>query len=132
MSMTDPIADMLTRVRNGSKARHDQVSMPWSRLKEEVGRVLCEQGYVRDVSVSGAVAKRTLTVRLRYTDAGDSAITGIRRISKPGMRVYSSSSDVAVVRGGLGVSIVSTPQGLLADRDARKRNVGGEILCEVW
>lgn len=132
MSMTDPIADMLTRIRNGSKARHEQVSMPWSRVKEDVGRVLCEQGYVRDVSVSGAVAKRTLTVRLRYSDAGESAITGIKRVSSPGMRVYSPSSKLAVVRSGLGVSIVSTPHGLLSDRDARKRNVGGEILCEVW
>jgi small subunit ribosomal protein S8 len=132
MSMTDPIADMLTRIRNGSKARHEQVSMPWSRLKEDVGRVLREQGYLRDVSVSGEVAKRTLTVRLRYADSGDAAITGIQRVSKPGMRVYSGSSEVPLVRAGLGVSIVSTPQGLLVDRDARKRNVGGEILCEVW
>jgi small subunit ribosomal protein S8 len=130
--MTDPIADMLTRIRNGAKARHEQVQMPWSRVKEGVGRVLCEQGYLRDVSVSGEVPKRTLTVRLRYTDAGDSAITGIKRISKPGMRVYSSSSEVPLVRSGLGVAVVSTPVGLLADRDARKRNVGGEILCEVW
>lgn len=132
MSMTDPIADMLTRIRNGAKARHDQVSMPWSRVKEDVGRVLREQGFVRDVSVSGEVAKRTLTVRLSYTDAGESAITGIRRVSRPGMRVYSHSAEVPSVRGGLGVSIVSTPQGLLVDRDARKRKVGGEIICEVW
>jgi len=132
MSMTDPIADMLTRIRNGSKARHEQVSMPWSRVKEDVGRVLREQGYVRDVSVSGEVAKRTLTVRLSYTDTGESTITGIRRVSRPGMRVYSPSAEVPTVRGGLGVSIVSTPQGLMVDRDARKHNVGGEILCEVW
>ena len=94
--------------------------------------VLREQGYLRDVSVSGEVVKRTLTVRLRYADSGDAAITGIQRVSKPGMRVYSGSSEVPLVRAGLGVSIVSTPQGLLVDRDARKRNVGGEILCEVW
>ncbi len=132
MSMTDTIADMLTRIRNGSRARHEQVQMPWSRLKEDVGRVLCEQGYVRDVSVSGEVAKRTLTVRLRYADTGESAITDIQRVSKPGMRVYTSAAEAPSVRGGLGVSIVSTPVGLLSDRDARKRNIGGEILCEVW
>jgi small subunit ribosomal protein S8 len=132
MSMTDPIADLLTRIRNGARARHEQVSMPWSGIKEQLARVLSQEGYVRNVSVSGEVAKRTLTVALRYTDGGESVITGLQRVSRPGLRRYTSSTDVPKVRDGLGVSIVSTPEGLLADREARRRNVGGEILCEVW
>jgi small subunit ribosomal protein S8 len=132
MSMTDPIADLLTRIRNGARARHEQVSMPWSGIKEQVARVLSQEGYVRDISVSGEVAKRTLTVVLRYTDGGESVITGLQRVSRPGLRRYTSAADVPKVRDGLGVSIVSTPEGVLADRDARRRNVGGEIICEVW
>ena len=132
MSMTDPIADLLTRIRNGARARHEQVAMPWSGIKEQVARVLSQEGYVRDVSVSGEVAKRTLTVLLRYTDSGESVITGLQRVSRPGLRRYTSAAGVPKVRDGLGVSIVSTPQGVLADREARRRNVGGEIICEVW
>jgi small subunit ribosomal protein S8 len=101
-------------------------------MKEQVARVLSQEGYVRDISVSGEVAKRTLTVVLRYAEAGESVITGIKRVSKPGLRQYTSSKTVPVVRGGLGISIVSTPEGVLSDRDARQRNVGGEIICEVW
>jgi len=132
MSMTDPIADLLTRIRNGAKARHEQVSMPWSGIKEQVARVLSQEGYVRDVSVSGELPKRTLTVVLRYGSGGESAITGLQRVSKPGLRRYTSATGAPKVRDGLGVSIVSTPVGVLADREARRRNVGGEIICEVW
>src|SRR5262245_44957050 len=132
MGMTDPIADMLTRVRNAANARHDKAEMPWARLKEQVARVLLAEGYVRDVVTAGQGAAKTLTVMLRYTDTGDPAITGVRRVSRPGMRVYSTASEVPTVRKGLGISILSTPSGLLVDRDARKRNVGGEVLCEVW
>ena len=132
MSMTDPIADMLTRVRNATSARHDKAEMPWSRMKEQVARVLLAEGYVRDVVVSGQGATKTLTVLLRYTDDGAPAITGVKRISRPGMRIYSSAEDAPTVRKGLGISILSTPAGLMPDREARSRKVGGEILCEVW
>ncbi len=132
MGMTDPIADMLTRIRNAVRARHDKTVMPWSRFKESIARVLISEGYVRDLVVSGEGARKTLTVLLRYTDSGESVIIGIRRVSKPGLRVYSSASDAPAVRRGLGISILSTPEGLFPDREARKRNVGGEVLCEVW
>ena len=132
MGMTDPIADLLTRVRNAATARHDKTEMPWSRMKEQVARVLLAEGYVRDVMTTGQGATKTLTVMLRYTENGEAAITGIRRVSRPGMRVYSAASDAPVVRKGLGISILSTPAGLLVDREARRRNVGGEVVCEVW
>jgi small subunit ribosomal protein S8 len=132
MAMTDPIADMLTRIRNATAARQDKAEMPWSRMKEAVARVLLAEGYARDVVTSGQGATKTLTVLLRYSDAGEPAITGIRRISRPGMRVYSAAAEAPAVRRGLGISILSTPSGLLPDREARRRNVGGEIVCEVW
>jgi len=130
--MTDPIADLLTRLRNGSQARHDKVELPYSTIKEGLAKVLVAEGYVRDTVVSGSGADKKLTVILRYTDAGKAIIVGIRRVSRPGMRRYSSAADAPRVRGGLGVSILSTPLGLLPDREARKRNVGGEVLCEIW
>ena len=132
MSMTDPISDMLTRLRNGSQARHDKVEMPYSTIKEGLAKVLVAEGFVRDFAVSGSGADKKLSVILRYTDAGRSIIGGIRRVSRPGLRRYSSAADAPRVRNGLGVSILSTPLGLLPDREARKRNVGGEVLCEIW
>ena len=132
MGMSDPIADLLTRLRNATLARHEKVELPWARMKEQVARVLQAEGYVREVLTAGQGATKTLTVLLRYTDAGAPAIVGIRRISRPGMRVYTSAVEAPQVRHGLGVSILSTPAGLLVDREARKRNVGGEVVCEVW
>jgi len=132
MGMTDPIADMLTRIRNASRARHDKAEIPWSRMKEQVANVLVAEGFVRDVVVAGSGPQKKLTVLMRYTDGGEPAITGIRRVSRPGLRQYSAAQKAPTVRAGLGVSILSTPAGLLVDRDARKRNVGGEVLCEVW
>ncbi len=132
MSMTDPISDMLTRLRNGSQARHDKVEMPYSTIKEGLAKVLVAEGFVRDFAVSGSGADKKLSVILRYTDAGRAIIGGIRRVSRPGLRRYSSAADAPRVRNGLGVSILSTPLGLLPDREARKRNVGGEVLCEIW
>ncbi len=132
MGMTDPIADMLTRIRNAAQARHERTSMPWSQIKEEVARVLVAEGYLSDLIVDGEGAKKRLAVVLRYGDRGNPAITGLRRVSKPGLRVYSSAADAPTVRHGLGISVLSTPAGLLVDREARRRNVGGEILCEVW
>jgi small subunit ribosomal protein S8 len=132
MGMTDPIADLLTRVRNGQLARHEKVALPWSRTKESLARVLVSEGYVRDVLVGGEADKPTLTVLLSYTAAGDPVITGLRRVSKPGLRVYTGSKEIPSVRNGFGVSVLSTPLGLMGNREARRRNVGGELLCEVW
>jgi small subunit ribosomal protein S8 len=130
--MTDPIADLLTRIRNACQGRRDQVSLPHSRTKEAIARLLCDEGYLREVEVGGDAPKRTITVHIRYGDGGDPVLTGIRRVSRPGLRRYSSSSEAPRVRGGLGVSILSTPIGFLSDREARRRNVGGEVICEVW
>ena len=132
MGMTDPIADLLTRIRNGQLARHEKVVLPWSRMKEAVSRALASEGYVRDVVVGGEATKRTLTVLLAYTESGEPVISGVRRVSKPGLRVYSNVRNIPQVRNGYGVSVLSTPAGLLADREARRRNVGGEVVCEVW
>ena len=133
--MTDPIADMLTRIRNGALARHDRVELPHSRLKEHVGYVLKSEGYIDDVRVSdpeAAGGPRTLTLVLRYGRERQSAIDGIRRVSTPGRRVYVRHDHIPRVRSGLGVSILSTSRGVMTDRDARKQRVGGELLCEVW
>jgi len=133
--MTDPVADMLTRIRNGISARHARVEMPSSRLKERIARILSAEGFVDGFAVSPLGAgkpHRTLKIELRYSDEKTPAITGLRRISKPGHRRYSGSAGIGRVQGGLGVAIVSTSQGLLTDREARRRRLGGEILCEVW
>ena len=132
MGMTDPIADLLTRIRNGQLARHEKVTLPWSRMKEAVARALAGEGYVREIVVGGDATKRTLTVLLAYTEAGDPVISGVRRVSKPGLRVYSNVRNIPSVRNGYGISVLSTPAGLLADREARRRNIGAEVVCEVW
>ena len=132
MGMTDPVADLLTRIRNGQLARHEKDTLPWSRMKESVARALASEGYVREVVVGGEATKRTLTVLLAYTESGDPVISGVRRVSKPGLRVYSSVRNIPSVRNGYGISVLSTPAGLLADREARRRNIGGEVVCEVW
>ena len=129
---TDPIADMLTRIRNANQALHEETKMPSSKLKEEVARILAAEGFVDSYKVEDARVGKALTVRLRYGADRSRVIKGIRRISSPGHRVYKGAIDIRRVRGGIGVSIVSTSQGLLTDREARKRNIGGEILCEVW
>ena len=129
---SDPIADMLTRIRNANTALHPETTMPSSKLKEQVARILSEEGFIDGYKVEDARVGKELTVRLRYNTERQPILTGIKRISKPGLRVYSSASDVPRVRGGIGVSIVSTSDGIMTDREARKRNVGGEILCEVW
>jgi small subunit ribosomal protein S8 len=129
---TDPIADMLTRIRNANQALHPQVSMPSSKLKEEVAKILSSEGYLDGYKVEDARVGKELTVTLRYTTDRDRVLQGLRRISTPGHRVYKGAGDLERVRGGIGVSIVSTSDGLLTDREARRRNVGGEVLCEVW
>jgi small subunit ribosomal protein S8 len=132
--MTDPIADMLTRLRNANIAFHDDVIMPSSKLKEALARILEQEGYITgfDVKDDSARPGRQLTITLKYTPDRKRTISGVKRISKPGLRVYSKATDVPRVLGGMGISILSTNQGLMTDREARKRRVGGEILCQVW
>ncbi|MGH9215927.1 MAG: 30S ribosomal protein S8 [Acidimicrobiales bacterium] len=134
MTMTDPIADMLTRIRNANIAMHDEVRMPSSKLKEALAGVLEREGYIESFAVEEAPDRpgRTLHVRMKYSPERARTISGIRRVSKPGLRVYSKSNEVPRVLGGLGVAVLSTSQGLLSDREARKRRVGGEVLCFVW
>jgi small subunit ribosomal protein S8 len=129
--MTDPISDMLSRIRNGALARHDRVEMPHSKLKEQVGKVLKSEGFVDDVRVSEGEGPRTLTIVLRYTREKSSAIDGVRRVSTPGRRVYVRHDRIPRVRSGLGVSILSTSHGVMTDKDARRQGVGGELLCSV-
>jgi small subunit ribosomal protein S8 len=131
--MTDPISDLLTRIRNGAAARHARVDMPASKLKTEVVRIMKEEGFIHTYKVvEESKAKKTLRVFLKYTPDRHSAITDLRRVSKPGNRRYVGSKGVKSVIGGLGISILSTPRGVMTGRDARKANVGGELLCEVW
>ena len=129
---TDPISDMLTRIRNANQALHPEAIMPSSKLKAEIARILTEEGYVDSYNVGEARVGKALTVRLRYQNGRDRVLNGIRRVSKPGHRVYKGAEDIPRVAGGIGVAIVSTSEGLLTDREARRRNVGGEVLCEVW
>ena len=129
---TDPIADMLTRIRNANSALHPETVMPTSKLKEEIARILSEEGYIDGWKIQDASVGSDLIVRLRYDSDRQSVLQGIQRVSKPGRRVYSAARDIERVRGGLGVTIVSTSAGVMTDRDARQRNVGGEVLCRVW
>ena len=130
--LTDPVADMLTRIRNANQALHEKVSMPTSKLKEELARILASEGYIDGCEVTGAGSTRTLAVTLRYGASRQRVIEGLRRVSSPGRRVYVSAGELPRVQGGLGVAVISTSQGLLADREARRRKLGGEIVCEVW
>lgn len=134
MTMTDPIADMLTRIRNANVAMHDDVVMPSSKLKEALAALLEREGYIAGHRVEGDPGHpgRKLIVRMKYTPERARTITGIRRVSKPGLRVYSQADKVPRVLGGMGVAILSTNKGLLTDREARERGVGGEVLCHVW
>lgn len=129
---TDPIADMLTRIRNANLALHAETAMPSSKMKEEIARILSEEGYIDGYKVQDARVGKQLVVRLRYGPDRKRVINGLKRVSKPGRRVYKGAGDIARVRGGIGVAIVSTSHGLMTDREARRRNVGGEIVCEVW
>src|SRR5277367_4445049 len=130
--MTDPIADMLTRIRNGALARHDRVELPHSHLKEHVADVMKSEGYLDDVRVSDGQDPKVLTLVLRYGRDRQSAIDGIRRVSTPGRRVYVRHDRIGRVCSGMGISILSTSRGVMTDKDARKQRVGGELLCEVW
>lgn len=130
--VTDPIADMLTRIRNAVAVGHARVSMPSSKLKEALARILTSEGFIDRYEVKPESAGQELTLVLRYGDRRAPAIQGVRRVSKPGHRVYRAADEIGRVQGGLGVAIVSTSQGLLPDREARRRHLGGEVVCEVW
>lgn len=133
MSMTDPVADLLTRIRNAAMEKHEKVELPASRLKANIVRVLKEEGYIKNFRlIRDDNGKVTLKVYLKYDDEGGSVIRGIRRVSKPGLRKYSGSGTVPKVLGGIGISILSTSKGILASQKAAQQKVGGEILCEVW
>ncbi len=132
MSMTDPIADLLSRIRNAQIAKHDRLDVPMSKLKLEVVKLLKEEGFVKNFREIEGVPVGTLRIFLRYTQDGVPAISNLERISKPGRRVYRKADEIQPVRNGLGIGIVSTSQGLLTDAQARERRVGGELLCQVW
>ena len=130
--LTDPISDMLTRIRNGGKARHKNVQLPDSRIKREIARILQQSGYLRGFESSGEKSEATLLIELRYDNYSHPTIEGIQRVSRPGRRVYVGARKIPKVRNGLGVAILSTPKGVMTDRAAREASVGGEVLCEVW
>ncbi|WP_248126212.1 30S ribosomal protein S8 [Micrococcus lacusdianchii] len=132
MTMTDPVADMLTRLRNANSAYHDTVSMPSSKLKVRLAEILKSEGYIQDWREEAAEVGKTLTIDLKFGPQRERAIAGLRRISKPGLRVYAKSTNLPHVLGGLGIAILSTSSGLLTDRQASQKGVGGEVLAYVW
>ena len=130
--MTDPIADMLTRIRNANLAYKDEVMVPASRLKEEIAQVLAREGYVAGYRVEGDEPKRRIVIEMKYGPDRERTITGVKRVSRPGRRVYAGRDRLPRVLGGLGIAILSTSHGLMTDRQAARRGVGGEVLCQVW
>ena len=132
MTMTDPIADMLTRIRNANTVKHETVDVPASNIKKEIVRILLEEGFVRGYDVIEDEKQGIIRIQLKYGQTGERVISGLKRISKPGMRVYAENHEVPRVLNGLGISIISTSKGILTDKQARKENVGGEVICYVW
>ena len=132
MTMTDPVADLLTRLRNANSAHHDSVSMPSSKLKSHIADILKREGYITDWTVEDARVGQTLTLSLKFGPNRERSIVGIKRVSKPGLRVYARSTELPSVLGGLGIAILSTSSGLLTDRQAEQKGVGGEVLAYVW
>ena len=132
MTMTDPIADMLTRIRNANVVKHETVDVPASNIKKELARILLEEGFVRGYDVIEDGKQGIIRIQLKYGQSGERVISGLKRISKPGMRVYAASHEVPRVLNGLGISVISTSKGILTDKQARKENVGGEEICYVW
>ena len=130
--MTDPIADMLTRVRNANMVKHETVDVPASNMKKEIARILLEEGFIRGYDVIEDGKQGIIRIQLKYGQMSERVITGLKRISKPGMRVYAAKDEVPKVLNGLGISIISTSKGILTDKQARKENVGGEVICYVW
>lgn len=132
MTMTDPIADMLTRIRNANMVRHEKLEVPASNLKKEIAEILKREGFVRDVEYANDDKQGIIRIFLKYGKDNERVITGLKRISKPGLRVYAKTNEVPKVLNGLGIALVSTSQGLLTDKEARAKKVGGEILAYVW
>ena len=132
MAMSDPLADMLTRVRNACMVKFDTVDIPLSKVKVNVAKILKEEGYINDYHIQEGGVQGVLRIDLKYSQSQDRVITGIRRVSKPGRRIYVNADNIPKVMSGLGVGIISTSKGLMTDRQARKMRVGGELLCEVW
>ena len=132
MNITDPIADLLTRIRNASQAKHATVDVPASNMKKAIAQILVEEGYVKSYTVAEDNKPGVITITLKYTETGAPVITGLRRISKPGLRIYTSCEDMPKVMKGIGTAIISTPKGVMTDKKARKENVGGEVLAFVW
>ena len=130
--MTDPIADMLTRIRNGNKANHKKITLPSSNEKKAIAQILLDEGFITGFNVEEDNKQGILTIDLKYTENGERVISGLRRISKPGLRVYVKANEVPKVLDGLGTAIISTSKGLMTDRAARRENVGGEVICYVW
>ena len=132
MQITDPVADMLTRIRNANSARHDTVDVPASNMKKSIAGILLEEGYIKNVQFIPDGGQGTLRLTLKYVQGKTKAITGLRRVSKPGLRVYARSEELPKVLGGLGIAIISTSKGLMTDREARKQMIGGEVMAYVW
>ena len=132
MTMTDPIADMLTRVRNASSVQHDTVDIPASNIKKEIARILLEEGYIKGYDVIEDGKQGIIRMQLKYGKNGEKVITGIKKISKPGMRVYADRNNVPKVLNGIGISVISTSKGIVTDKQARELGVGGEVICYVW
>ena len=132
MSMTDPIADLLTRIRNGNKAKFEKVVVPSSKIKVNMVEILKQEGYIANYEIVKDVCQDKIEISLKYDLSKESVITGLKRISKPGLRIYVGKDDIPKVLNGMGIAIVSTSSGLFTDRNARKKGLGGEVLCEVW
>ncbi len=132
MTVTDPIAEMLTRIRNANQAKKDRVDIPSSKMKQEIARILKEEGYVKNFRVISDRRQGILRIYLKYTSKKEKVISGIKRISKPSLKHYAKASEVPRVLGGLGVAILSTSQGIMTDKEARKRRIGGEVICHIW
>jgi small subunit ribosomal protein S8 len=132
MNSTDPIADMLTRIRNASLARHRELTLPSSRIKREIARILVEEGFIDSFTTGQDGVQETLILQLKYVEGRTPVVSGLKRISKPGLRVYARKTEIPRVLGGLGTAILSTSQGIMTGSQARKLNLGGEVLCYVW
>jgi len=133
MSMSDPVADMLTRIRNAEMVRFQDVDIPYSKIKNHIAQIMAEEGYINGSQViKGKGPQDTLRLNLKYDAKGQKVITGLRRVSKPGRRVYARHDDIPAVMSGLGISIISTSQGVISGRQARAKRIGGEIICEIW
>ena len=130
--VSDTIADMLTRIRNANQMRYEEVKIPASNIKKEIARILKEEGFIKDFKIENDDAQGTIVLTLKYTDKKERVITGLKRISKPGLRVYAAKDEIPKVLNGLGIAIISTSKGIMTDKEARKENIGGEVLAYIW